>query len=589
VQIPLGAVRREPIKQELSAYEVAAVRRFAASEERGRGEDDDDDDDDDGESQDSNELLADPAFNSIRDVELPGGMHLGHAAGKHGKKPSKIEAAAAAELAQREAAVKARGVEAPAEFDDDDDDDEDEDADDLIARPNDCFLLVANTEDEFSSLEVHCYNEDEGALYVHHDITLPAFPLCVAWMDYAGDAAASLAAAQPSTRGGAAGVGSVAAGAPSFHVGSYVAVGTFKPDIEIWNADVLDPLEPALTLHGAALGVSGGKAAAAEEPLSAAVSSRGGRVGKKPRSVAAVAAGGSAAAAASAPSSSGVGHSDAVMGLSWNRVHRHMLASSSADRTVKVWDLDAGGRVLHTYEHHKGKVQSVAWNPAESSVLATASFDRTLAVTDARAADRTRIARYALPGDPESLQWNLHSPAALIASCEDGTVLSYDCRMPDKALWTLRAHGASATCVSLSALARGLMATSSLDKSVRLWDIGTAAGGPSGSSAPLHVATKTMSIGQVFSCAFFPHKPFLLAAGGSKGVLAIWDIATDGGELTSAASGSGSGVAVGASSSGEADFSFSARRFSGRIARPEDIPSLAVRPRPDGHLVASAP
>ena len=25
------------------------------------------------------------------------------------------------------------------------------------------------------------YEEDTGSLYIHHDITLPAFPLCLAW------------------------------------------------------------------------------------------------------------------------------------------------------------------------------------------------------------------------------------------------------------------------------------------------------------------------------------------------------------------------------------------------------------------------
>ncbi|CAN0424574.1 unnamed protein product [Scytosiphon promiscuus] len=31
---------------------------------------------------------------------------------------------------------------------------------------------------------------------------------------------------------------------------SYCAVGTFEPGIEIWNLDVLDPLEPTATLGG---------------------------------------------------------------------------------------------------------------------------------------------------------------------------------------------------------------------------------------------------------------------------------------------------------------------------------------------------
>jgi periodic tryptophan protein 1 len=64
---------------------------------------------------------------------------------------------------------------------------------------------------------------------VHHDISLPAFPLALAWMD--------LAPCAPEEDG-------------NVPVKNFVAVGTFKPGIEIWNLDVMDPLEPDATLGG---------------------------------------------------------------------------------------------------------------------------------------------------------------------------------------------------------------------------------------------------------------------------------------------------------------------------------------------------
>lgn len=169
--------------------------------------------------------------------------------------------------------------------------------------------------------------------------------------------------------------------------GNYIAVGTLDPEIEIWSLDVMDSMYPDMVLGRP-------DKTAAHVPVPAGT-------GKKKRKK-----------TKHRPSSDAY-HVDAVLGLSWNRVHRHMLASASADRTVKLWDLSRavvdgkeGGDngAIRSFNVHKDKVQAVQWNEKEPTVLLSGSYDRTVRVYDSRAPD-TGVGAV-LGADVEALRWD---------------------------------------------------------------------------------------------------------------------------------------------------------------------------------------
>lgn len=103
--------------------------------------------------------------------------------------------------------------------------DEQEEMEEMQILPDDMLLMAAKTEDDISQLEVYVYEKEADNLYCHHDIMLPSFPLCLEWLDF-----------HTGEKAGQEGSG------------NYVAVGTFEPDIEIWDLDVVDNMIPQTIL-----------------------------------------------------------------------------------------------------------------------------------------------------------------------------------------------------------------------------------------------------------------------------------------------------------------------------------------------------
>jgi periodic tryptophan protein 1 len=342
------------------------------------------------------------------------------------------------------------GAVADADEDDENENDDEEDseeADAFVIRPSDMLIIAGRHEDDVSTLEVWLYEEasaetgGEANLYVHHDLLLPSFPLCAARVDLRS--------------GGNGGGGKN---------GNLVAVGTMEPGIDVWDLDVMDAVEPLVTLGGYVKPRSAQAAAEAEaagqgedeeddddgtEESAAARRSKAKKDKKRQKDKDRKRR---QKEARRKPELRPDSHEDAVLAVSWNPLVRNALASASADHTVKLWDLAAaagagGGGTRSssssgctaTLTHHRGKVQAVAWNPAEAPVLLTGAFDRTACVVDARAptsggggkkgaGGAARPPTWQLSADVEAVAWNPSNPTSFVVSSEDGLVVCFDAR-----------------------------------------------------------------------------------------------------------------------------------------------------------------
>ncbi|PPQ68646.1 hypothetical protein CVT26_002930 [Gymnopilus dilepis] len=374
-------------------------------------------------------------------------------------------------------------------------DEDDDEREELEVLPTDNLIVVAKTEDEISQLEIYVYDESQENLYAHHDLMLPNFPLCLEWLDFPpASSSSSPSVAVPNNSG----------------FGNYIAVGTLDPEIEIWSLDVLEAMYPASILGRP-------DETKAHVPVP---SGTGKKKKKKPKH----------------RTTQASYHVDAVLGLSWNKHQRNLLASASADRTVKLWDLSRdptmngeggeSGGAIRSFDIHKDKVQAVQWNDQEPTVLLTGSYDRTVRTFDSRAP--TTGVGAIVGSDVEALRWDPWENYGFYVSLENGLVLNFDVRtlpsnldQPSPSRFTLQAHDGAVSSIDVNPHLKGCIVTGGTDKLVKVWNVNDEENGKRSVSL---VTSRDLGVGKVFSTVWSPDDPLTLAAAGSKAKLQVWDV-----------------------------------------------------------------
>lgn len=354
------------------------------------------------------------------------------------------------------------------------DEDDDEEREELQILATDNMLMAAKVEDEVAHLEIYVYEDAADNLYVHHDIMLPAIPLAVEWLDLP--------------------VGKEAKKRGPNAAGNFVAVATMEPEIEIWDLDVVDSMYPNAILGQPTDESSTKKTKKNKKALKRANDAY---------------------------------HVDSVLALAANRSHRNLMASGSADKTIKLWDLTTC-TAAKSYSYHTDKVCALAWHKTESTVLLSGSYDHTVVMADMRAADVASAAsRWGVEADVETVKWDPHNANVFYVTTEAGTIHCHDARnapstpAASKPLWTLQAHDDAVSAFDVNPIIPGFFATGGSDKTVKLWSVTD--------NKPGMVVSRNLDVGRVFSTQFAPDAEvgFRLAVAGSNGNLQVWDTSTN--------------------------------------------------------------
>jgi len=219
------------------------------------------------------------------------------------------------------------------------DDQSSDDESDLGISPDDSLIALCKVHGEFFSLEVWVTNVADGSLYCHHDTILSSCPLAIERIGFDPGESNSASA-------------------------NLVAIGNMTPNIELWDLDVVNTIEPAFSLKGK------WKRKRKEKSSKKVETSRG--------------------------------HTDAVLALCWNRNRHQILGSASADCSVGVWDLSRGKAVSFLRDHND-KVQAVQWHPVEDQLLVSGSYDSCVRLFDCKASSSAPSRHWSLGGEVEKV------------------------------------------------------------------------------------------------------------------------------------------------------------------------------------------
>jgi WD40 repeat protein len=125
------------------------------------------------------------------------------------------------------------------------------------------------------------------------------------------------------------------------------------------------------------------------------------------------------------------GHKGAVLDLDFNPFNDDILATSSEDLTIKIWNIKGGfeghkSDAVQTLSGHGKKVGAIRWHPTADNVIASAGADYVVKVWDVE----TGTGKYKSDGATnliQSVDWN-YDASLLVTNSKDKTLRIIDPR-----------------------------------------------------------------------------------------------------------------------------------------------------------------
>ncbi|ELP90864.1 WD-repeat protein, putative [Entamoeba invadens IP1] len=321
-------------------------------------------------------------------------------------------------------------------------DDDESSLEELLVADSDSILLtgVFNTVESEFGLNVMIMEKSLDNSFVHDDVMLPQIPITTEYLDF---------------------IGSPLQGAQNI-----VAVSCIGDQLELWDLDCTDHVDPLVSFSGDIITTNGERNEVSFD------------------------------------------ETKSIMSVGWNSLQKNILATGSSDHKIRFWDL-ATSKLEMTLNHLTGKAQVCSWCPTNIGMLATGCFsedENKASITVLDAMNKTTVGSYFVENDMNDFKWN-NDGVIFLTTFENGTVELRDVRKLANPVWSFSAH--TKACTTVSIYTNGVFATGGEDGYLRTWD--------GKSNMPFVLEQKKLN-GDVLCSAYCPDTSSLIAVGGEFGL-----------------------------------------------------------------------
>ncbi|KAG8992498.1 peroxisomal targeting signal 2 receptor [Tulasnella sp. JGI-2019a] len=170
---------------------------------------------------------------------------------------------------------------------------------------------------------------------------------------------------------------------------------------------------------------------------------------------------------------------DGLYDVAWSEVNENQIATASGDGSIKLWDVNINDLPIRAWHEHTREVFSVDWSNIEKATFVSASWDGSAKLwTPDRPHSVLTIAAH--QGCVYQALFSPHTPSVIATCSLDGTVKLFDLRRPQQLTGgqpplatpalTVPSSGGEALSIDWNKYRPWLIASSGVDRSIRVWD-----------------------------------------------------------------------------------------------------------------------